>query len=696
MKPFSLKTRLQWGWFKAAMIGTAIGLLIAPTVKDRLETPDKQISLSDLTARLYPGSRIKVKLNGQTVALAKSAAEAEAAYQAARLQYNRDGVRILHVELACEPADREKDADLLKQFQVLTEEELTKDLLTYFNDYADRDRQPAYTLRVNDYTVTLASMEDLVSVLEQTQEKYDPADTFQVTLKPPASENVTMYEVAVVKKETSSETEPETSPEAEPETSSEAEPETSSEAEPETPTENTGTSEAVTNTQNDTDQAVPPDDKNSNETDENAESGETSSNDNPAADGMSQLGELNAANVGQIGNANVEGSDQTGNSDTGSADPSGNSDTGNADTGSADSSGNADTDSADSSGNTNESSTEQSGNEEDAESADNPDADNANQAQSTPAEISSLPQAAKDGVQYVGFSDVIQVMATYASKSEIKDRDTAFGALTTPQQEESIYVIKPGDYLDLIAEKTHHTVDEIKELNPGIESDDDLYYDDRLHITIPQAAVQILVEKQETYRETYQEDVVYEDDENMFIGETEVVQEGKPGTHIVTDLVTYKDEQETGREQLEETVEVAAIAEIVKRGTKSQPTYMYPVTNWSITSNFGYRWGRLHAGVDVGVPIGTTVRASRAGQVVNAGWIGGYGNCVIIDHGDGISTRYGHLSEITVSVGDYVDQGQQVALSGNTGRSTGPHLHFEIRIGGEATDPMPYLEGTAN
>ena len=207
-------------------------------------------------------------------------------------------------------------------------------------------------------------------------------------------------------------------------------------------------------------------------------------------------------------------------------------------------------------------------------------------------------------------------------------------------------------------------------------------------------SVQVLVEKQETYQENYNEEVVYQDDDSMYIGETEVVQEGTPGSHIVTDLVTYKDDMECDREQLQETVEVAAVAQVVKRGTKSKPTYMFPVTNWNVTSNFGYRWGRLHAGTDVGVPTGTTVRASRAGQIITAGWLGGYGNCVIIDHGDGVCTRYGHLSEVTVSVGQYVDQGQQVALSGNTGRSTGPHLHFEIRINGEAVDPTPYLYQT--
>ena len=283
-------------------------------------------------------------------------------------------------------------------------------------------------------------------------------------------------------------------------------------------------------------------------------------------------------------------------------------------------------------------------------------------------------------------------METYVGKEQIKDKDTAYNEITSKNEEASIYVVEPGDCLSIIAEKNNMTVDEIKELNPGIESDDNLYYDDRLNITVPKSAVQILVKKQETYQETYNEDVVYEDDDSMYIGETEVVQEGSSGTHTVTDLVTYKDDIECGREQLEETVEVAAVAQVVKRGTKSKPTYMYPVTNWAVTSTFGYRWGRLHAGIDVGVPVGTTVRASRAGRVVTAGWVGGYGYCVIIDHGDGVSTRYGHLSQTIATVGQYVDQGEQIALSGNTGRSTGPHLHFEIRINGEAVDPAPYLE----
>lgn len=305
-------------------------------------------------------------------------------------------------------------------------------------------------------------------------------------------------------------------------------------------------------------------------------------------------------------------------------------------------------------------------------------------------------QAANDGVKYVGFSEKIQVTETYVGKDQISSKEATYGELTAQNMEPGIYVVQPGDSLSGIAAKYDMSVEDVKALNPGIESDDNIYYDDRLTVSVPSAAVEILVQKQVTYKEDYYADVVYEDDGDMYIGESEVVQEGQSGTHTVTDLVTYKGETEYMREQLQETVHVEAVAQVVRRGTKSKPTYMYPCTNWPITSRFGYRWGRLHAGTDVGVPTGTTVRASRAGQVTVAGWLGGYGNCVMIDHGDGVVTVYGHLSEVTVSVGEYVDQGERVALSGNTGRSTGPHLHFEIRINGSPVDPEPYLQGTAN
>ncbi len=119
--------------------------------------------------------------------------------------------------------------------------------------------------------------------------------------------------------------------------------------------------------------------------------------------------------------------------------------------------------------------------------------------------------------------------------------------------------------------------------------------------------------------------------------------------------------------------------------------------NGPVTSPFGWRehpiFGRqiLHSGIDIGVPEGTPVHAADSGTVVDAGWIDGYGNCVIIDHGNGISTLYGHNSEIAVSAGQSVSKGQVIAYAGMTGNATGPHIHFEVRVNGDPVDPMGYL-----
>jgi murein DD-endopeptidase MepM/ murein hydrolase activator NlpD len=120
-----------------------------------------------------------------------------------------------------------------------------------------------------------------------------------------------------------------------------------------------------------------------------------------------------------------------------------------------------------------------------------------------------------------------------------------------------------------------------------------------------------------------------------------------------------------------------------------------------ITSHFGWRTHpvlgtrRLHAGTDFGADTGTPIRAAGAGRVIYAGWQGGYGNTVIIDHGQGMTTLYGHCSQIYASDGQTVQQGEAVAAVGSTGMSTGPHLHFEVRVGGEPQNPLAYLGGYA-
>jgi murein DD-endopeptidase MepM/ murein hydrolase activator NlpD len=116
---------------------------------------------------------------------------------------------------------------------------------------------------------------------------------------------------------------------------------------------------------------------------------------------------------------------------------------------------------------------------------------------------------------------------------------------------------------------------------------------------------------------------------------------------------------------------------------------IWPV-NGPVVSPFGMRWGRLHTGIDIAVPYGTPIHASAAGTVIFAGWMGGYGNFVIIDHGGGLATAYAHQSSIAVGGGS-VSQGQVIGYVGCTGHCFGPHLHFEVRINGTPVDPMGYL-----
>ena len=124
---------------------------------------------------------------------------------------------------------------------------------------------------------------------------------------------------------------------------------------------------------------------------------------------------------------------------------------------------------------------------------------------------------------------------------------------------------------------------------------------------------------------------------------------------------------------------------------KLQKAFDWPVSG-RISSTFGPRWGRMHNGLDIAVNTGTPVKAAADGRVTFAGWNGGYGILVIIDHGNGVETRYAHNSRLNVKVGQKVSRGQVVAYSGNTGNSTGPHVHFEIRYKNNPVNPQLYLK----
>ena len=118
--------------------------------------------------------------------------------------------------------------------------------------------------------------------------------------------------------------------------------------------------------------------------------------------------------------------------------------------------------------------------------------------------------------------------------------------------------------------------------------------------------------------------------------------------------------------------------------------FMWPVSG-PVVSGFGMRWGRMHEGIDIAAGTGTPIRAAASGSVISAGWMGGYGNLVVVDHGGGLATAYAHMSTIGAGAGQRVVQGQVIGYVGCTGHCFGPHLHFEVRVNGSAVDPLGYL-----
>lgn len=127
------------------------------------------------------------------------------------------------------------------------------------------------------------------------------------------------------------------------------------------------------------------------------------------------------------------------------------------------------------------------------------------------------------------------------------------------------------------------------------------------------------------------------------------------------------------------------------RTTTVSAKFRWPVSG-AISSRYGWRWGRFHHGIDIAAPYGRTIVAARAGKVIVSGWQSGYGYTVVISHGDGVTTLYGHASKLLVSYGDWVDAGQAIARVGSTGNSTGPHCHFEVRVDGSSLNPLDILQ----
>lgn len=303
------------------------------------------------------------------------------------------------------------------------------------------------------------------------------------------------------------------------------------------------------------------------------------------------------------------------------------------------------------------------------------------------------------GISSMEYNESIEVVEAYLPQDELIDIETAIALITENQEVQQIYTIQPGDTLSEISLQFDLPMEELIAMNPDKLRDQNsiLHIDDELIITVPEPTLSVLWSEQNYYEEDYDADVIYIDNDSWYTTQRVTLQEPSQGHRKVVANISYKNTEETGREILMQEVTIEAVPKIVERGTIIPPSYVKPIYGGRLTSPFGRRTAPTkgastnHKGVDWAVPIGTTVMASSSGTVAKAGWASGYGYVVYINHPDGRQTRYGHCSRVLVSTGQYVTQGQAIAYSGNTGRSTGPHLHFEMLINGTQVNPLSYL-----
>lgn len=303
-----------------------------------------------------------------------------------------------------------------------------------------------------------------------------------------------------------------------------------------------------------------------------------------------------------------------------------------------------------------------------------------------------------DMIRYlsIGFAEKVTVEEVSTKIGAIDPEDRALEYILTGAVEKRLHPVESGETFNAIAKKYGLTPAELQLANPEVQPD-------RLQIgqelVLNQIVPLVTVQTKEvaTYRTAIQYDVTYEETGTLYKGEQTVKSAGIPGQREVIAEVVRENGIEVGRTELSTTILSEPVSQVVLQGTKALPpligtgTFIYP-TRGTLTSRFGTRWGRLHAGIDIAAPSGTKIRASDGGKVIFAGWDGALGYVVRIDHGQNKVTVYGHCSKLLVKAGDKVYQDQHIANVGNTGRSTGPHVHFEVRVNGVAQNPLKYLQ----
>ncbi len=294
----------------------------------------------------------------------------------------------------------------------------------------------------------------------------------------------------------------------------------------------------------------------------------------------------------------------------------------------------------------------------------------------------------------IGFNKKIHIDKTIVPVRELNKKEEIYGNLSAMEEEIEKYQIRNGDTLWDIALDHKIPVEEILRINPQMS--EIIQPGDEINLSVPKPTLGVEVREKVVYNEDIPFDIKEVEDKTIYEGRRTIVDRGINGEKKVEAEIVKVNGIEVDKNIIKEVVLAEPKEQTEKVGTKPLPpkygtgTFRRPIYA-TITSRFGTRWGRMHTGIDYGGSVGDPIYAADGGKVIFAGWDGSYGYIVKISHDNEYVTYYAHCSKLLVSTGQRIAKGELIAKVGNTGRSTGPHLHFEVRKNGVAVNPLSYL-----
>ena len=285
-----------------------------------------------------------------------------------------------------------------------------------------------------------------------------------------------------------------------------------------------------------------------------------------------------------------------------------------------------------------------------------------------------------------------------AKSSSVQSSSKALSLMTKGGEMETLHIVEEGETIESIADLFGVGITDIYDEDNN-EAVLEVEQGDKVCVRSNVDPIGVQMVESGRVKEVIEYETIKKKTDEYYKGDTHLQQEGVNGMQIFEGTITKVSGVETERKPSKKPeVLTEKKDKIILVGTAERPktaatgTFIKPLDSFTMTSGFGPRWGRHHDGVDLATHTGTPFYAADGGTVVRAGWYGGYGQCIDIDHGNGFVTRYGHCSQMLVSVGDLVYQGQNIGLVGSTGWSTGPHLHFEVHLNGSRVDPEAYVK----